>query len=30
VTPPPNGSTTSTLTNTFPAQSITLMVVPTN
>jgi hypothetical protein len=30
ITPPPNGSTTSTLTNTFPAQSITLLVVPTN
>jgi hypothetical protein len=30
VTAPPNGSTTSSLINTFPAQSITLLVVPTN
>jgi hypothetical protein len=28
VTPPPTGSTTSTLSTTFPAQSITLIVVP--
>jgi hypothetical protein len=28
VTPPPTGSTTSTLSATFPAQSITLLVVP--
>lgn len=28
VTPPPTGSTTSTITTTFPAQSITLLVVP--
>jgi len=28
VTPPPTGSTTSTLSATFPAQSITLFVVP--
>jgi hypothetical protein len=29
VTPPPNGSTTSTLSTTFPAQSIMLLVIPT-
>jgi hypothetical protein len=28
VTPPSSGSTTSTLSTTFPAQSITLLVVP--
>jgi hypothetical protein len=28
VTPPPTGSTTSTLSTTFPAQSITVLVVP--
>jgi hypothetical protein len=28
VTPPPAGSTTSTVGTTFPAQSITLLVVP--
>jgi hypothetical protein len=30
VTPPPAGGTTSTITTTFPAQSITLLVVPTH
>jgi hypothetical protein len=28
VTPPVNGSTTSTVSSTFPAQSITLIVIP--
>ncbi len=30
ITPPPNGSTSSSLTTIFPAQSITLLVVPAN